>query len=177
MKSTDRSASAHPHGRRIAGRAQDEAVDDPYARRMKPPDPTVCRHCGAVFHKGRWQWMRLPMEADRASCPACQRVHDDYPAGIVSLTGSFVLEHRDELRALARHQEGLEKTEHALNRIMAIRDLPEGFEITTTDIHLPRRIGEAVKRAYDGDLDLQFEEDRYFLRVRWTRDIESDTAR
>lgn len=143
---------------------------------MEPPDPTVCRRCGAVFHEGRWQWMRMPMKANRTSCPACQRVRDDHPAGIVSLTGSFVLEHREELRSLARHQEDIEKAEHALNRIMAIGDLPEGLEITTTDIHLPQRIGKAVERAYDGDLDLQFEEDRYFLRVCWSRDIEAGAA-
>lgn len=39
--------------------------------------------------------------------------------------------------------------------------------ITTTDIHLPRRIGEAVKRAYHGNLKEHFEEDGYFVRVDW----------
>jgi NMD protein affecting ribosome stability and mRNA decay len=173
MKSPERSATTHPHGRRIAGRAQREGVDDPYRRRAKPPEPTVCPHCGAVFAEGRWQWMRLPMEANRESCPACQRTLDDDPAGIVTLTGRFVADHRDEVRALVRHQEELEKGEHALNRIMRIEDRPEGMEITTTDIHLPRRIGEAVERAYGGELDYHYEEDRYFLRVRWTRDGET----
>ena len=122
MKSTDRSGSTHPHDRRIAGRAQGDSIDDPYARRMKPPGPTVCPHCGAVFHEGRWQWMRLPMEANRASCPACQRVHDDYPAGIVSLTGSFVIEHRDELRHRRATHSGRGLRQHLADRVVVRGD-------------------------------------------------------
>lgn len=170
MKSTDRSTTTHGHGRRIAGRAQKEDVDDPYRRRAKPSGPTLCPDCGAVFHDGRWQWMQAPVEADRERCPACQRIRDDYPAGIVQLSGSFVLEHLDEIRALARHQEEAEKAEHVLNRILAMRDLPEGLEIATTDIHLPRRIGEALRSAYGGDLEFHYERERYFLRIRWSRD-------
>ena len=170
MKSTDRRTTAHGHDRRIAGRAQKEGVDDPYRRRAKPSDPAVCPDCGAVFHEGRWQWMELSGEATREPCPACARIRDDYPAGIVELSGAFVIEHLDEIRALARHQEEAEKAEHPLNRIMATRDMPDGLEITTTDIHLPRRIGEALRHAYHGELDFHYEEERYFLRVRWSRD-------
>jgi NMD protein affecting ribosome stability and mRNA decay len=169
MKRMERSRAFHPSDRRIAGRAQDDPVHDPYERRAKPPDLTVCPHCGAVFHDGRWQWMQPPEERNRAPCPACQRARNDDPAGIVSLAGAFALCHRDEILNLVRHQEEAEKAEHALNRIMAIRDLPDGIEIATTDIHLPRRIGEAVQRAYGGELSFHYEQARYFLRVGWSR--------
>jgi hypothetical protein len=169
MKSIERSTTTHPRDRRIAGRAQSEAVHDPYQAREKPPEPTVYRHCGAVFHAGRWQWLPLPEEARRRECPACLRVRNDDPAGIVMLVGDFVRDHGEEIRGLIRHQEEQEKREHALNRVMAVRALSEGLEITTTDIHLPRRIGEAMERAYGGTLDYHYEEDRYFLRVRWSR--------
>jgi len=33
---------------------------------------------------------------------------------------------------------------------------------------LPRRIGEAVKRAFDGNIGTNFEEGGYFVRVNWT---------
>jgi NMD protein affecting ribosome stability and mRNA decay len=170
MKRIERSATTHPHDRRIVGRAQDDARHDPYEARGKPPEPTVCPHCGAVFHHGRWQWLARPEEAHRTACPACLRIRGKDPAGVVMLTGGFVQAHGAEIRGLTRHQEEQEKRQHALNRIMAIRDLPDGIEITTTDIHLPRRIGEAVERAYGGALDYQYEDDRYFLRVRWSRE-------
>jgi hypothetical protein len=38
----------------------------------------------------------------------------------------------------------------------------------TTDIHLPRRIGEAVGRAFHGNLNEDFDEGGYFVRVNLT---------
>ncbi len=37
----------------------------------------------------------------------------------------------------------------------------------TTDIHLPRRIGTALKRALHGTLDTHFDDAGYFVRVTW----------
>jgi hypothetical protein len=39
--------------------------------------------------------------------------------------------------------------------------------IATTDIHLPRRIGEALKRAYGGTLDMHFDDTAHFIRADW----------
>ena len=48
---------------------------------------------------------------------------------------------------------------------------PRPGSCNTTDIHLPRRIGEAVKRAFHGTLDEHFDEGGYFVRVNWVSDI------
>ena len=69
---------------------------------------------------------------------------------------------------LARHQEDAEKREHPLNRIMAIDEEDEAIVIKTTDIHLPRRIGAAVKRAFIGRLKEDFDDSGHFVRVNWT---------
>lgn len=170
MKQRKPVQTGQPPGRRIAGHAQEDHVIDPYQRQWKPHEPTVCADCRAVFHMGRWTWDSAPAGAVQALCPACHRIKDEYPAGIVTLAGSFLVKHREEILHLARHQEELEKQEHPLNRIMGIQDQADGIEIATTDIHLPRRIGEAVHNAYRGELDFHYEAERYFLRVRWSRD-------
>jgi hypothetical protein len=69
---------------------------------------------------------------------------------------------------LARDQEEAEKKEHPLNRIISIEEDAHSVVINTTDIHLPCRLGEPVKRAFRGDIQMHFEEDRYFVRVSWT---------
>lgn len=140
--------------------------------RNKPADPSVCPECGVIFEEGRWKWPALPVpsSAERELCPACRRIRDEYPAGTVTLEGGFVAAHRDEIVRLARHQEKLENGEHPLHRIMAIRHEDGGTVVTTTDIHLPRRIGEAVQNAYRGELDFHYVEEDYHLRVRWQRD-------
>ena len=66
-----------------------ELVHDSYKSRGKPHEPTLCPQCGAVFHKGRWQWLPKPEAAHSEMCPACHRIHDHFPAGYVKLEGEF----------------------------------------------------------------------------------------
>jgi hypothetical protein len=147
-----------------------EHVHDPYKTRLKLPDPTHCPQCGAVYTKGRWHWAERPNQAHEELCQACHRINDGYPAGFVTLSGGFLKAHKSEILGLARHQEDLERGDHPLNRIMGIEDEGDATVITTTDIHLPRRIGEALHRAYEGDLDFNYEEEAYSIRVTWRRE-------
>jgi NMD protein affecting ribosome stability and mRNA decay len=103
-------------------------------------------------------------------CPACRRIKDEFPTGVVTLRGDFARVHKDEMVSLALHQEAAEKKEHPFNRIINIEESVEGIVITTTDIHLPRRIGEAIQRAFHGQIDDIFDKGGYFVRVNWTRD-------
>ncbi len=144
-------------------------VDDSYKSRGKLPEPTLCPQCGAVFHKGKWQWLPKPESAHSETCPACHRIHDDFPAGYVRLEGDFLAQHREEILGLVHHVEQREKAEHPLQRIMNIADEAGAVLITTTDIHLARGIGDAVGHAYQGELDFQYNTDENLLRVHWRR--------
>lgn len=154
------------HGRIV------EHQHDPYKRRAKLPEPTVCSDCGALHQKGRWRWPSYPPPADayRERCQACHRIADKYPAGWITLGGKFLETHKDEIVRLARHHEEKEKAEHPLHRIMDIHPDAGGLVITTTDIHLPRRIVHALRDAYHGELDFHYEKESYAIRARWTRD-------
>jgi hypothetical protein len=159
-----------PGGRRRWGRAQYDRILDPYKMTHKSHGPAVCTQCGAVYVHGRWQWGERPEEAAATICQACHRINDHYPAGIVTLAGPLVASHRDEITRLVRHQEQIEKPEHPLNRIISVeQEGPDRLVVETTDIHLPRRIGEAMARAYKGELTEHFDEGGYFVRVNWNR--------
>jgi NMD protein affecting ribosome stability and mRNA decay len=144
-------------------------VEDPYRATRKPPEPTVCPVCEAVFNAGRWTWAKVPHEAHEQECPACQRIQDRFPAGYVMIKGEFLADHRDEIIALITSKEEREKSEHPLQRIMAIEDVREGLQVTTTDSHLARGIGEALHDAYKGDLKLRYSRDENLLRATWKR--------
>jgi NMD protein affecting ribosome stability and mRNA decay len=167
MKAMQTSIKAARSDRRTRGRAQRSAFSDPYQTRKKPKEPTACPQCGAIYHKGRWQWGDKPDDADAERCPACQRVADRMPAGIVTLHGDFAKRHKDEMMGLMRNEEAAEKSEHPLNRIISIDESEEGLTVNTTDIHLPRRLGEALAAAFHGSLDMHFDENGYMARVDW----------
>ncbi len=142
---------------------------DTYKARGKCREPAVCPDCGAVYHKGRWQWITRPSPAADTRCPACQRIHDRYPGGYLALSGPFLAQHRDEIVHLARNVEEHERSEHPLRRIMAMEPRDDGILITTTAMELARAIGDAVHHAYQGALDYRYTDEANILRVSWRR--------
>jgi hypothetical protein len=145
-----------------------EQVHDAYKSKGKLPEPSACPECGAVFLEGRWQWGIAPEHAHMETCPACHRIHDHFPAGFLTLEGPFFLAHREEIMRLVHNEEKREKVEHPLQRIMGIEERDDEVLVTTTDIHLARRIGEAVRHAYQGELQFHYNPGEDLLRVLWT---------
>lgn len=95
---------------------------------------------------------------------------DRYPAGEVIISGAFATEHKAEIESLVRHTADMENAEHPLHRLMNLRRRGGTLEVTTTDIHLPHRIGHALKDAWGGELTTHYDEHGYFARVTWQRE-------
>lgn len=147
-----------------------ERCHDAYRQRGKLPDPTVCGQCRAMFRAGRWTWEAAPAGTHASTCPACQRVADGFPAGHIEISGDFWRQHREEIHNLIQNKEKQEKGEHPLERIMAIASEEEHLLVTTTGIHLARRIGEALNHAYQGELEFAYGDGEQSIRVTWRRD-------
>ena len=146
-----------------------EEIHDTYRAKSKLPEPTVCPQCNAIFHAGRWCWGDIPQDAHQETCPACHRINDDYPAGFVTFKGAFFLAHHEEIINLVRHEEQQARRERPLQRIMRIEAHDGVTLITTTDIHLARRLGEAASHAYQGELEFHYNPEENLLRVLWAR--------
>jgi len=149
----------------------EEHEHDPYRDEVKVRTPVRCGGCGAVFRAGRWVWdPRNRAAPGKLLCPACRRERDAYPAGEITLRGTFLGEHVDEALRMVKHIEAAENAEHPLHRIMTIDQTANQVVIRTTDIHLPHRIGHALESAWGGKLSTHYDEAGYFVRVGWERD-------
>jgi hypothetical protein len=103
-------------------------------------------------------------------CPACQRIKDRYPAGDLTISGAFAVAHADEISGLIHNTADIESREHPLHRIMSIKRRKGTFIVTTTDVHLPHRLGHALKDAWGGSLATHYDDAGYYARVTWERE-------
>ena len=168
MGQHDRLRSQH----RIRNQLHTEAhSNDPYFERHKPHEPAYCSRCELIFHEGRWQHGQRHTGAAEHLCPACHRIRDEFPAGYVTVEGGFAAQHADEVMNLVMNEAARARAEHPLERIMQVSSQNGTTLITTTDVHLARRIGEALNRSWKGTLNIKPSVDEYLVRVRWSRDV------
>src|SRR5581483_7051667 len=147
---------------------------DPYRSDEKLPEPAACPDCAAVLHRGRWTWMSAPEDADPVRCPACRRIADGVPAGVLTVKGPFYHVKADELLKLIQHVAERTAKEHPLARILRIETERNGATISTTDKHLIQGIGDALRQAFPGSLTLNFFKQQPFARATfWLRDGEA----
>jgi hypothetical protein len=144
---------------------------DPYFLKEKHHDPGVCTKCNLVFHDGIFEWLeKAPQKAQKMTCPACRRIDDAYEGGHVVLEGAFLTGHKDDVVNTIKKAEESEKRQRPLERIMDLAIGDDRIEVKTTYEHMARRIGQAVRNAYKGDLKLQYGDGEKFVRVHWKRD-------
>jgi len=142
---------------------------DVYRNREKYPEPTVCGDCKALYTGGRWTWKETTERANKTTCPACRRISDRFPAGTIEMEGEFFDAHREEIINLVRNIEEQQKGEHPLERIMDVTNGGGKTVVTTTGVHVARRIGEALSRSYKGEFSFQYGDGEKTVRVYWSR--------
>ncbi len=91
------------------------------------------------------------------------------PVGFLRLEGPFFSAHVGEILSCVRNEADKAKANHALQRIMSITQAADHALITTTDTHLARGLGETLRHAYKGDLELQYVQQENLVRVTWRR--------
>ncbi|MBC7473399.1 MAG: ATPase [Candidatus Sericytochromatia bacterium] len=152
------------------GESIKEAKHDPYMLKEKYPDPSVCETCNVVFTKGIYKWEKIiPENANKIKCPVCKRIWDDFEGGSLVLEGEFLDKHKEEIMNLINSTAKLEGQTHPLERIIEIKNIDNKLEVRTTYEHLARRLGDAIHRAYKGDLNYTYSDDKY-IRASWRRD-------
>lgn len=149
---------------------------DTYLAKEAPKAPVFCRKCGLFYRNKRWvmdsgefQKMKSGTGVATTVCPACQRIADDNPAGVVTLSGDYLLSHEDEILNALKHTELQSRTKNPLGRIMEIAQEADVVTITTTEDKLAQKLGREIFKAHRGELQYQWSHDPQLVRVTWKR--------
>lgn len=155
-----------------------EDYDDPYISDESLEDNSVCGRCGSVYVSGRW-YMEHEVPEDKIAgdepvatvCPGCQKMRDKVPGGVLKITGTFSAMHRREVMNLIHNETNKAQSINPLEKIMAMREIDDGIELTTTNEKLAQRLGRALHRAYSGEIEYKWSENNKLARIYWHRDL------
>lgn len=168
----------NPHEREAPTRIRNQIQNygDPYLLDMKPDEVAVCRECRSVFAGGRWQLesdaardLREAKKITEVLCPACQKIRDRIPGGVLTISGEFSANHEEEIVNLVNRENAVARRINPLERIMDIERSEDGMVVYTTNEKLAQKIGRALKKAYDGHVEYKWPEDGKLIRVNWHR--------
>lgn len=146
---------------------------------QKLAEPTSCQECGAVYSDGRWVTKGVVREntkhkdwrpTNATTCPACKQIKNGTVGGYVSISGSFLKEHRAEIHSLIKNEAEQTLEDNPLSRIMSILEKDDRLIVETTTEHLAQRLGHALKKAYAGEVSYDFSHENKVARVNWHRD-------
>jgi hypothetical protein len=160
------------------GRELGERRDDPYAREERLADDTVCPRCTAITRQGLWYFdperaevLLAAGEPTTVLCPACRKIEEQVPQGVLTLHGGYLAAHRDEILNLIRNEESRALEVNPMERIMTLSwGGDEQLRVETTTPKLAQRLGRAVHHAHRGSVRYQWGGRESLARVYWERE-------
>ncbi len=149
---------------------------DPYLLKGAGRKVSVCEGCRAIYMNKRW-YSRGPAydiavkkENVTVVCPACLKIRDNFPGGIVTLKGDYVLAHKMDLMKLVKNEEEKARGLNPLERVMSVKENGYGsIVISTTNERLAQRLGRAIRKAFQGEVTYNWSHDNKLARVEWER--------
>jgi NMD protein affecting ribosome stability and mRNA decay len=149
---------------------------DVYIPKEGLKEVSFCTKCGILYRNKRWYIDEQEQEAVRKDphahglvCPACQRVEDNNPAGIVTLTGDYLSGHEREILDLVTNRETHHRAKNPLARIMSLNKNDGEVVISTTEEKLAEALGREMYKAHKGELHYRWSHSDRFVRVNWSR--------
>lgn len=158
----------------LSYKEKEAAQQDPYAMRRAPKSPTICPHCHAIFAKKRWYFdlakaaMMEGLPTTRSLvCPACQKIRDQYPEGILTLKWSELKQHEADIRGIIKNEEARAMAVNPLERVMKVILRDDEMEVQTTSDKFAQRLGREIVRAFHGEITYHWPHKDKLTRVEW----------
>jgi NMD protein affecting ribosome stability and mRNA decay len=143
---------------------------EPYLPKRGLPEGALCKGCGIVYHNKRWQGDGSEIvKSCEVLCPACQRMADHNPGGVITLSGPYLASHKEEILNRIKQEEAKSREKNPIGRIMEITDQEGQITVTTTEDKLAQKLGREIYKSQKGELHYQWSHDQRMVRVEWMR--------
>ncbi len=163
----------HKAGVEEKGKRSDRSTD---VYLPKGGESNLCRKCGALYRNKRWttdaEELRKAKEEKglaQVVCPACQRMADNKPGGVISFSGAYLMEHEDQILNAIKKIEETSRRKNPLARIMEISQEANVLTVATTEDRLAQKLGKEIYKAHKGELHYHWSQAESFVRVNWSR--------
>jgi NMD protein affecting ribosome stability and mRNA decay len=149
---------------------------DPYILEEGFKEPALCESCHALYRNKRWYLdpeefaaVRGDPSVHQVVCPACQKIAEHYPEGVVTLRGAYLWDHEEEIRNILHNEEDKARAKNPLERIIRMDREGDELVIETTEEKLAEHLGRILHRAHHGALNIAWDQDHDLCRVTWER--------
>jgi len=151
-------------------------TEDPY-QPEEGQEASLCPTCRALYRNKRWSFdeklaakLAGTAKVKEVTCPTCRKIKDNYPEGILTLSGDFLKERKDEIIARLKKEAERVSGRSVADRIISLKEeAKDRLVVETTSEKMAQHLGRAVYKAYKGDLDFRWGEMNKFVRVYWSR--------
>ncbi len=157
-------------------RGRVKTSEDPYIPEEGRKEPSLCSSCQALYRNKRWTLdpkafaeLKDSADANWVTCPACQKIAESYPEGIVTLRGGYLWDHEEEIRNILKNEETKAMAKNPLERIIRVAREGDELVIETTEQKLAEHLGRALHKSHQGELKVSWTEEHSVCRVTWER--------
>lgn len=151
---------------------------NPFVPRESPKDPSLCTSCKTVYRNKHWRLdpkiyeiLESDPKVSRISCPACQKIAAGYPEGIVTLSGSYLWEHVEEIQCILKNEEHKALAKNPFERVIRKHREDGKLVIETTEKKLAEHLGRVLHKAHQGTLNISWTGNPETCRVNWERTL------
>jgi NMD protein affecting ribosome stability and mRNA decay len=142
-------------------------------------DHIICKYCHSIYQGKKWEPLKdmnatFVDEITKGVCPSCHLEKGHLSDGVLTLSGTFLEQHKDEVKHLIHNLGEKEEERDIMNRIERIDESePQQMVIYTTKNSLAVEIGKKVNDSYKGGkLDIKFSKKDKPVEVHWHLDKE-----
>lgn len=159
-------------------RGREQTNLDPFVPGKGLKDPSLCKHCHNYFHDNRWsndtqayEQLKERTDVHWVVCPSCRKAREGVVEGVLTLRGSYLWKHENEIRRLLENEKDKMTARNPLERIVRMEREEDQLIVETTEKRLVEQLGRALQRAHRGEFDIQWSGCPEVCRVSWERTL------